>query len=343
MEWPLRSKRPSRPPAARKVLVTGAGGFLGAHICRHFGSKEFQVAAVGRFHAPLDIGQGYPNLALLGGMTLPDPAFAALAARFQPDLLVHCAGTSSVTDSVQEPYSDFQRTVDVCAFALETIRRHAPRCHFVHLSSASVYGQPRRLPIDENTPCHPISPYGFHKRMCETLVEEYGGLFGLKTSIARIFSAYGENLNRQVVFDLCGKIAAAPGGRIEVLGSGKESRDFIHAADISQAIERIFTAGATGIFNLGSGTETTIKALLDILLEEMGSSAEPHFSMVNRPGDPLNWRADTGKLAKLGYAPGISLRAGLHRFCSWYRARTASSTQVDWTGSPAAVKARSRG
>jgi UDP-glucose 4-epimerase len=338
------SRKPKRAEAGgKRVLVTGAGGFLGSHIARYLGFRDFQVAAVGRFHAPLEIGEAYPNLAVLGGMTLPDPAFANLVARFQPDLLVHCAGTSSVAASVQEPYSDFQRTVDVCAFALESIRRHAPRCHFIHLSSASVYGQPKKLPIDESAPCAPMSPYGFHKRMCEILVEEYGALFGLSTAIVRIFSAYGENLPRQVVFDLCGKIAAARGGRVDVLGTGRESRDFIYAADVAQAVEILFAKGATGVFNLGSGRETTIASLLDILLEEMRSDAEPRFTRVSRPGDPLNWRADIGKLARLGFAPKVSLQDGLRRYCSWFREQASRAPAADWIGRPDAVRIPAKG
>jgi UDP-glucose 4-epimerase len=337
----LPSRKP-KPSAPRRILVTGAGGFLGGHICRHFGSRGWQVAAVGRFQATLDLAESYPNLAILGGMTLPDPAFPGLVARFQPDLLVHCAGTSSVADSVREPYSDFQRTVDVCAFALETMRRHAPAGLFVHLSSASVYGQPRKLPVDESFPCAPISPYGFHKRMCETLVEEYGALFGLRTAILRIFSAYGENLRKQVVHDLCGKILAGRARAFEVIGSGAESRDFIHAADIAQAVDRIAAAGASGIYNLGSGKETTVRDLVAILLAELGSDRVPQYTKVGRTGDPLNWRADIGKLARLGFAPAVGLREGLRAYCRWYRSEQAGSGAADWTGRPAPVLQQAR-
>lgn len=336
----MQSRRAKPNRVRPRVLVTGAGGFLGGHISRHFGSRDCPVAAVGRFRSMLDIGRNYPNLSLLGGMTLPDPAFADIVARFQPDLLVHCAGTSSVADSVRAPYADFQRTVDVCAFALETVRRHAPRCRFIHLSSASVYGQPKRLPIDETAPCAPLSPYGFHKRMCETLVEEYGSLHGLSTAIVRIFSAYGENLRRQVVFDLCGKILAARNGRFDVIGTGKESRDFIHASDVALAVETIHSAQATGIFNLGSGIETTVESLVGILCEELGTDCEPRYGRKGRPGDPLNWRADISRLAALGYRPKLTLSAGLRRYCRWLRSESASANVADWTGLPATAPYR---
>ena len=168
-------------------------------------------------------------------------------------------------DSVREPYSDFQRTVDVCAFVLETLRRHSPLSHFILLSCATAYGDPKELHISETSPIAPISPYGFHKVMCEDLVREYSTLHGITCSIARIFSAYGEGLKRQVIYDLCHKMHRIPGDTLELAGTGQESRDFIHAEDIARAFHmaaRQPHRAAGEIFNVGSDYALTASELV---------------------------------------------------------------------------------
>ncbi|MNS01492.1 GDP-6-deoxy-D-mannose reductase [compost metagenome] len=302
----------------QRVLVTGAGGFLGRHICRYFGERGYLVAAVGRFSTTVEGSQEYPNLWRFCGMTLPDQAFVKAVREFQPTLVVHAAGTASVPDSVKEPYRDFQNTVEVCAFVLETLRRECPDAFFVLLSSASVYGNPESLPIHETAACRPISPYGYHKRICELLAEEYRALHGLKGAILRIFSAYGEHLRKQVVYDLCRKISEPASETVEVYGTGNESRDFIHAEDVAQAIERIAEADAQGTFNVASGSQTTIRDLIGLIQSACNVEKRIDFSGEIRQGDPLNWQADISRLARLGFRPRMDLPTGVDHFCRWY-------------------------
>lgn len=301
------------------VVITGAGGFLGSHIAHYFGEKGYSIAAVGRFNATAAFTGSYPNLSKFCGMTLPDTRFADVIREFQPELLVHCAGTSSVANSVHDPYGDFQRTVEVCAFALESVRRYAPACRFILLSSASVYGNPEKLPIDEESPLRPVSPYGYHKMLCETLVEEYASLHGLKTVILRIFSAYGERLQQQVVHDICGKFSDPDVSSVELFGTGRESRDFIYAFDIARAIHCINEADGSGIFNLASGVQTTIAELTGIIEGLFGNGKPVRFNGETRHGDPLNWQAAMGKIEALGFSRSVELHEGLARYVAWFK------------------------
>lgn len=303
----------------KRIMVTGAGGFLGSHIAQYFGERGDLVAAVGRFAATPACTGSYPNLWKLCGMTLPDQAFLNVISDFQPTLLVHCAGTASVADSVQEPYNDFRRTVEVCAFALEAVRTRAPDCQFILLSSASVYGNPDTLPIAETVPTRPVSPYGYHKMLCETLVEEYASLHGLKTAVLRIFSAYGERLRKQVVHDICRKFNDPEFTSVELFGTGKESRDFIHAVDIARAIEYIHEADAAGTFNIASGVQTSIEELASILGGLFDNRKKISFNGVVRPGDPLNWEASMERMASLGFLPSMKLDQGLAKYVTWFR------------------------
>ncbi|PKM82376.1 MAG: hypothetical protein CVU89_05070 [Firmicutes bacterium HGW-Firmicutes-14] len=303
----------------QRMMVTGAGGFLGGHICRHFGRLGYPIAAVGRFSTDPELIRDYRNLWKIYGLTLPDKAFITAVREFRPTVLIHCAGTSSVVDSVSEPYTDFQRTVDVCAFTLETVRREVPDCRFILLSSAAVYGNPTQLPVREHSPVEPVSPYGYHKRMCETLVDEYRTLHCISAVVLRIFSAYGERLRRQVVFDLCRKFNNPGSDVVEVYGTGQESRDFIHATDVAQAISCIVLGNATGYFNLGSGKQTTIANLVNQIKKSMNSDKDIHFTGQIRPGDPLCWEADINQLKSLGFSPSITLDAGIKKYCDWFK------------------------
>lgn len=304
----------------QNILVTGAGGFLGSHICRYFGGLGYKIAAVGRFSSSLQTVNSYPNLWKFSGMTLPDSRFINLVREFQPDLLIHCAGTSSVANSVNQPYQDFQNTVEVVAFTLEVIRKEAPNCRYILLSSAAVYGNPNNLPINESAPCKPVSPYGYHKMICEMMVEEYATLYGISTVVLRIFSAYGEGLCRQVVFDLCKKFTSQ-NENVEVYGTGNESRDFIHVLDIARAIDYIILNDATGIFNIAAGQQTTISELVELLSKAFNSQKTILFSGKVKPGDPLNWQADITRLKDFGYEPRVNLAEGVTNYVKWFKTK----------------------
>jgi len=304
-----------------RVMVTGAGGFLGSHLCQYFGERGNAIAAVGRFAGDAAISSAYPGLELLAGMTLPDPAFVRAVTAFKPDVVVHAAASAKVADSVARPYFDFQQSVDVCAFVLDTVRQHAPSAAFVLLSSAAVYGNPSDLPIREDAPCAPMSPYGYHKWLCELVVEEYRSLFGVRASVLRIFSAYGERLGRQVVHDVARQMLEGQGD-VKVFGTGAESRDFVHARDVAHAVECALTAsaGQPATYNVGSGVETTVQELVTILARVLNCDRRVMFTDEKLPGYPTNWRADMTRLEGLGFRPKVGLESGLAKYGRWLRA-----------------------
>jgi UDP-glucose 4-epimerase len=301
---------------AKTILITGVGGFIGRALARHFtrrGAVVYGVDSQAEDQAEL------PCLKAYWQMRLPDTDFGRLIGSMRPDLVVHCAGSASVPLSVTDPRTDFFSGPVLTWEVLDAIRLNAPGCRFLFLSSAAVYGCPDRLPIGEEDPVKPISPYGAHKLQSEAICHEFSNLFGVPTASARIFSAFGPGLRRQVFWDLCQQ--AVTHGRIKAQGTGNESRDFIHVQDICEALavleEKAHFAGE--VYNLGSGRETSIRELADAIVRNLGLECEVEFSGQIPAGTPLNWRADTTALKELGFVPTISVEDSLRDYVEWCR------------------------
>ncbi|NEO21421.1 NAD-dependent epimerase/dehydratase family protein [Moorena sp. SIO4A5] len=290
----------------KTAIIVGGSGFIGGHVCEYFSELDWQVISVGR-------GSINPYAETHYNLQLPHDSFSNLIKCFEPSLCVNCAGRASVGLSMKDPLGDFYANTVLVISLLDTIRQFAPNCIFINLSSASVYGNPSLLPINEDTLISPVSSYGYHKYMEELVVQEYISLHHLRGSILRIFSAYGERLQRQVIWDLTSKIISANGKPVTVLGTGDESRDFIHGKDIARAIEIIVSKGKLQgeVYNLASGLEITIKQLANRIIKLSQQSCELYFDGASPSGYALRWRADTSKLQKLGFSPSIMLDEGL--------------------------------
>ncbi len=260
------------------------------------------------------------NLCSYEQLSLPSPRFGEILRERGPDLVIHCAGRTSVPLSVREPFMDYQSGPALTASLLEAIRLEAPATKFVFLSSAAVYGCPTQLPISETTELAPISPYGFHKWQCELLCREYQQSFQIPTCSVRIFSAYGPGLRRQVIWDLCTQ--AITQGRISAQGSGSESRDFIHVMDIVSAVRCISeTAPLCGeVYNIASGEETSVRSIAEMIVAALDKTIPIDFSGTVPAGTPLNWRADIAKIQKMGFRPSVQIKKGISQFVRWAEA-----------------------
>lgn len=278
------------------VVVTGAAGFIGSRAASIFGDEGWDVVRAGR-----------PN------QQIPSPEFERLLEEHDVDLVVHCAGPASVPASVADPGADRAGSVDVTRALVALLERRDPRPRLLLVSSAAVYGEPQELPVSESAVPAPISPYGRHR----LAVEELTAASSVPTAVARVFSAYGKGLRRQVMWDIARK--ALTGDAVELWGTGAESRDFLHVDDVGRALATI-AARATfenDVYNVGSGEETTIARLAELILEALGTGATAAFRGVEREGDPARWRADTRRLRALGWSPSVELAEGVARYAAW--------------------------
>lgn len=303
------------------LLITGVSGFLGSHAARHFSKNGWRVIGVDRSiggHPPENVLADYHTCNLEGD------EFLEVVRTSRPDVLLHAAGSASPPFSMRQPVSDYESSTLLVLRLLETLRLYAPRCHFLLISSAAVYGDPAKLPVGEDAPIRPLSPYGFHKWQSEILCREYGEIYGIPWTALRVFSAYGPGLRRQVVYDICRKALQNP--LLTLQGCGNESRDFIHANDAARAMRLVAeTPAARGqIYNLASGKETSIRALAEKILAALGAQGSVQFDGAHPAGIPNRWQADISALCNLGFQPEISLEEGLKETIAWCREVTGN-------------------
>ncbi|MDZ7969923.1 MULTISPECIES: SDR family oxidoreductase [unclassified Nostoc] len=298
----------------QSVLVTGVAGFIGRYVARYFSEQGWSVIGVDNSppeNAPLH------NLTAYHRLKLPDPSLNNLLKEYSPNICIHCAGRASVGLSIIEPDIDFQSNTTLTFEILNALRINAPRCRFIFLSSAAIYGNPESLPIGETQRCNPISPYGFHKLQSEQLCLEFSKVYDLPTASVRIFSAYGPGLRRQVLWDICRQAIYQP--IVKLQGTGKESRDFIHVLDIAKALLVVATSapmqGET--YNFASGREVTISELAEMVFKSLDYKGSVEFDGIVPVGTPINWQADVTKLGSLGITDFLSLERGVRVYANW--------------------------
>jgi UDP-glucose 4-epimerase len=305
---------------APNVLITGASGFLGTYLaqaCREQGYVLYGVDP----NPPYDPEQ-WERFATAPVAVVNFPEFLS---GVNIDICFHLAGSASVPFSMSHPFEDFQKLLPGTAHLLEYIALRQPMCHFVLFSSAAVYGNPVRLPVREDDPSTPISPYGCHKYLAEQMVRDYSRIFKLTGSILRIFSAYGVGLRKQLFWDVLSRhYAASPAerSRLTLLGTGQESRDFVHARDV--ALSALCAAAnplpqSVQVLNVSGGREVRIADAVALLMVSQHPEIEICFAGQSRVGDPSRWVADISNLLALGYTPSVKLESGLAEYHSWFQ------------------------
>jgi UDP-glucose 4-epimerase len=298
------------------VLVTGANGFLGRHASRAAATQGHQVIGIGHGDWAEDAWREW-------GLTIwheLDVTLAGLVAHAgKPDLVIHCAGSSSVGFSLENPAQDFERTVGTTLDVLEYLRTSAPDAALVFPSSAAVYGSASTFPISEESPLAPISPYGVHKQIAEDLCGSYSESFGIRVAIVRIFSAYGVELRKQLLWDACRKAVT---GDYSFGGTGRETRDWVNGEDIARLLLAAGDHAAAGqaIVNGASGTEVSVEDVLRVLLDALGVGGKPEFTGALRAGDPLRVVGDNARALGWGWSPLRPWEDGVRQYAEWFQA-----------------------
>lgn len=297
----------------KQVLITGAAGFIGRHVAREYAKLGANIIGIDRREWS-DWKQNGFSAWHCSDVTLD----SLVECAGSPDLIVHCAGGASVEFSLEEPYLNFTQTVDTMLQVLEFMRLHSPASQLVYSSSAAVYGQVNSLPIGEDAPLQPISPYGVYKKITEELCQLYANQYKLSIAIVRLFSIYGEGLKKQLLWDACNKLFK---GDSEFFGTGEEIRDWLHIRDATKLIILAAEHASTKctILNGGSGEGTSVKNILQILNIQLGLNRKIYFSTQQKKGDPSAYIANIDIARSWGWNPEIKWQQGVAEYAAWYK------------------------
>jgi len=299
-----------------KVLVTGGAGFVGSHLVDRLMNEGFEVVVLDDLSTgSLDNVRAHtesPRFQFIRG----DVRVRGVVRRALRgvDFVFHLAAIASVDLSIRRP--DLVNDVNVVGTLnlLEESRRVDVE-KFVFTSSCAVYGEPIRLPVDEEHPTRPLSPYGASKLAAEHYCDVYHRVYGLNTVVLRLFNVYGPRQERSPYGGVISRFIdrLRRGLAPIIFGDGRQTRDFVYVSDVVEALMLAMKSkeciGTT--INIGSGVEVSIRELAEKLMRIFGSRARPIFSRP-RAGDVNRMCADIRRAREvLKFEPKTPLEEGL--------------------------------
>jgi UDP-glucose 4-epimerase len=302
-----------------RTVVTGGAGFIGSNLVDALLARGDGVTVVD----DLSTGRrGNLDRALGSGAELVEAdirdaaAMASLLEDRRPDAVFHLAAQIDVRRSVAEPEFDASVNVGGTASLLEAARRSGAR-RFVFVSTGgAIYGEGdgQELPLAEDAPVEPLSPYGQSKYAAEGYVALYRRLYGLSGISLRLGNVYGPRQDplgeAGVIAIFCGCLRS--GQTATVFGDGAQTRDYIYVGDVVAAALAAQESDATGAFNVGTGVETSVIDLIELLREQEGGAAFRHELAPPRPGEVQRIAIDPARAeGALGWRASTALREGL--------------------------------
>lgn len=322
-----------------KVLVTGAAGFIGFHVCHRLATTQAcAVLGVDNLNAYASIGLKRARLAELAKLDAfrfvqadfaEAAAFAGLQENFRPDYVVHLGAQTGVRYSLENPAAYVHSNLVGFASVLEAARRRPPK-HLVFASSSSVYGAEARVPFRENDDAgRPLSFYAATKKANEAMAYSYAHTHGLNLTGLRFFTVYGP-WGRPDMTPMLFARAIRDGTPLRLFNEGRYQRDFTYVDDIVDGVLKVLLfpfAGASGetaappwrIFNLGHQQPVEMRRFVQMLEALLGRRANVEL-LPPLPTEMPATCADLTRIhAAVGYEPKVTLEEGLRRFVDWFQ------------------------
>ena len=311
-----------------KILITGAAGFIGYHLCKSLIEDGYKVLGIDNLNDYYDTNLKKARLKQLkhfknftfNKVDIADRGSLTKSFQsFNPQKIVNLAAQPGVRYSIKNPYAYINSNLVGFLNIIELCRNNEVK-NFIYASSSSVYGGNKKMPFNvEDRVNQPLALYGATKRANELIAHSYSHLYGLHTTALRYFTVYGPWYRPDMaMFIFTQKIMA--GKPIPVFNNGDMKRDFTYIDDIisgtRSAIEKNYKCE---IFNLGNSKSESLMDLIGIIEKNLGKKAQIEY-LPMQPGDVKESLADIKKSTeKLGYKPITTINKGIPQFIKWYK------------------------
>lgn len=320
---------------SKKVLITGAAGFIGFHLAKRLLSLGASVCGIDNLNdyydvslkeARLTILEKEPAFTFVRGDLADEAAVTKLFEDFRPDIVVNLAAQAGVRYSIDNPRSYIQSNI-VGFFNILEACRHYPVEHLLYASSSSVYGNQEKTPFaTTDNVDHPISLYAATKKSDELMAYTYSHLYGIPATGLRFFTVYGPwGRPDMAYFKFTNKIVR--GEPIQIYNHGDMLRDFTYVDDIVRGVENMLCnppkANEFGdrykVYNIGNNRPEKLMDFIETLEKAIGREAKKEY-LPMQPGDVYQTYADVTDLIRdFDFKPSTPISEGLGRFAEWYK------------------------
>lgn len=317
-----------------KILVTGAAGFIGMHVCQRLLARGEDIVGIDNLNDYYDVSLKDARLAQIKHhssfrfvrIDVADRIeVAKLFAKEKPQCVVHLAAQAGVRYSLTNPNAYADSNLTGFINILEGCR-HSKVQHLVYASSSSVYGGNTKAPFSETDNVdRPVSLYAATKKANELMAYAYSHLYSFPATGLRFFTVYGP-WGRPDMAYFNFTHAILEGRPIDVFNHGQLQRDFTYIDDIVEGVVRVLDKPATletgvphRVFNIGNHEPIALLVFIEILEKALGHKAIKNF-LPMQPGDVYSTHADTTQLEEwVGFEPSTPLQKGIEKFVAWYR------------------------
>lgn len=303
-----------------KILITGGAGFIGSHVADLLIENNFDVAIIDNLSSG-KLENINPKARFYKCDTRDSEIFKIIEAE-KPQIVIHKAAQLSVRNSVEDPVNDANINIIGGLNVLEACRKLKVEKVIFASSGGVVYGEQQYFPADENHPTKPISPYGVAKLSFEKYLYYYNYTFGIKYTCLRYANIYGP---RQDPFGEAGVVAIFSNKLLNneqpiINGDGKQTRDYVYVKDVAAANLAAIQNDFTGEINIGTGIETDVNNIFNILKEAAG---QIELKEVHAPAKEGEQRRSVLSYKRaqevLGWAPKMELKIGLAETYNWFK------------------------
>lgn len=304
-----------------KVLVTGGAGFIGSHVAEAYAAAGHEVVVVD----DLSTGrmENLPASIPVRRLDIRTPELDQVIAAERPDVVNHHAAQISVNASVRDPWRDAEVNILGSLNVIQACLRHQVKKLIYISSGGAAVGEPRYLPVDEDHPVDPLSPYGASKHTVEHYLYLYRQMSGLDYTVLRYPNVYGP---RQDPLGEAGVVAIFIGQMLRdeptrINGTGDQERDFVHVADLARVNVLAVNAPPATMYNTGTGIGTSVNQIWEILAKVLDYRRQPVHGPA-LPGEVYKIYLDSSRVERdLGWRPQIPLAEGLRQTADWFRKR----------------------